>query len=58
MTGARLFEYFVSDTRSIVRNFRRSWRVLWALTIIEPDRPQHRKRLEAIEKMMQKGSGS
>jgi len=38
MTGARLFEYFVSDTRSIVRNFRRSWRVLWALTIIETRR--------------------
>ena len=28
-------------------------RHIWALTIIEPDRPQHQRRLEAIDKILQ-----
>ena len=28
-------------------------RHIWALTIIEPDRPQHQRRLDAIDKMLQ-----
>jgi homopolymeric O-antigen transport system permease protein len=36
--AGHLLDVLVSDTRSILRNFRRSWRVLWVLTVIETRR--------------------
>jgi lipopolysaccharide transport system permease protein len=36
--AGRLLDVLVSDTRSILRNFKRSWRVLWVLTVIETRR--------------------